>query len=330
MCAEILLSCGSDPTVLSGAELPSMGGAYCVGESDNFVFEACEYMDSFLDFNPTIAVVLNIEMDHVDYFKSMEHIRSSFGKYASLTGADGYAVYNADDTDVVSALENYGGNRISFGIESRDAYVRAVNITNYRGRYAFDVVMSGDTVTHVQLMVSGYYNIYNALAAFAACSLCGISSDDIARGLGGFCGACRRMEYKGTLGGADVYEDYGHHPTEISATLSGAKPLAQGRLFCVYQPHTYSRTAALLNEFAEAFGEADRVIFVDIYAAREKNTYGVSSQLLAERVGEKAGYADSFEAAARQLCSELCDGDVAIIMGAGDVYKVFDYIEFDE
>ena len=329
MCAEMLLHNRKEPTVLSGAELKSVGSAYYIGGREDFVFEACEYMDSFLDFNPNIAVVLNIEMDHVDYFKSMEQIRRSFAQYASLVGKDGYAVYNADDAEVVSALEGFEGERLSFGI-NQAAALRAVNITEDCGRYSFDILLYQKHFCHVDLRVSGYHNIYNALAATGACVLCGISAEDIARGLGGFCGACRRMEYKGSVNGAHVYDDYGHHPTEISATLRGAKGLAGNRLWCVYQPHTYSRTAALLDGFLGAFEDCDRVIFADIYAAREKNTYGISSELLASRLGEKGAYADSFESAANMLSSELRAGDVAVVMGAGDVYKVFDYLNFDE
>ncbi len=329
MCAEVLIDGGYDPTVLSGAELPAMNGAYCVGRSERFVFEACEYMDSFLDFNPTVAVILNIEMDHVDYFKSMEQIRESFARYASLTGEGGYAVYNADDADVVRALEGYCGNRLSFGVDSQAA-LRAVNVTEYSGRYSFDILHKGEYMCHVDLRVSGYHNVYNALAAAGACMLCGVSSEDISRGLDGFCGACRRMEYKGSVGGAEIYDDYGHHPTEISATLKGAKSMTEGRLFCVYQPHTYSRTAALFDEFAEAFEDCDKVIFADIYAAREKNIFGVSSALLAQRIGARACYADSFESAANILMGELKKGDVAVIMGAGDIYKVFDHLDFEE
>ena len=330
MCAEVLIACNSSPTVLSGAELPAMDGAYCLGESENFVFEACEYMDSFLHFNPTVAVILNIEMDHVDYFKSMEQIKCSFGSFADITGEDGYAVYNADDENVIEALTGYVGNRISFGIENEAAQMRAVNITSDNGRYGFDAVFNGELFCHIDLRVSGRHNIYNALAAATACMLAGISPEDIARGLGGFCGACRRMEYKGDVNGGAVYDDYGHHPTEISATLRGTKAMAEGRLICVYQPHTYSRTAALLDGFVKAFDSCDRVIFVDIYAAREKNVYGISSRTLADRIGERATYAESFEAAARAVTEEISAGDVAIVMGAGDVWKVFDHLEYDK
>ena len=330
MCAEILIECGSDPTVLSGAELPAMNGAYCVGESDNFVFEACEYMDSFLDFNPTVAVILNIELDHVDYFSDIEQIKRSFARYADIAGKDGYAVYNADDKDVIEALKDFEGERVSFGIEQTGAVLRAENITEYYGKYSFDIIYREEFFCHVDLRTSGYHNIYNALAAAGACLLCGICAQDIAKGLEGFCGACRRMEYKGSVGGAEVYDDYGHHPTEIASTLRGARGLARGKLICVYQPHTYSRTAALIEDFIRCFDICDKVIFVDIYAAREKDTLGVSSALLAERVGDRAGYAESFEQAAKMLEGELCVGDVAIVMGAGDVYKVFEYLTFSE
>ena len=330
MCADVLIDSGSDPTVLSGAELPSMNGAYCVGSSPNFVFEACEYMDSFLDFNPTVAVILNIEMDHVDYFKSMEQIKSSFAKYASLVGNDGYAIYNSDDENVLDALKTFEGNRISFAVNDKSATVRAEKIEKNLCGYSFDIIYEKSKLCHVDLRVSGYHNIYNALAAASACVLCGLTGEEIARGLASFCGACRRMEYKGSVGGADVYDDYGHHPTEIAATLRGAKEITEGRLFCVYQPHTYSRTAALFEEFARSFEACDRVIFVDIYAAREKNTFGVSSSALAERLGERASYANDFKAAAVALASELRVGDVAVVMGAGDIYKVFDYLPFTE
>ena len=334
MCAEILIGCGADPTVLSGAELPAMQGAYCVGNSENFVFEACEYMDSFLHFNPNVAVILNIEMDHVDYFSSMEQIKTSFANYAALVGKDGVVIYNSDDNNVIDALGDLEARRISFAINDKSASFVADNIVKVSGRYSFDIFRNGSFFCHVDLRVPGYHNIYNSLAAAAACAECGVCSDDIAKGLWNFCGACRRMEYKGSVDGADVYDDYGHHPTEIKATLEGAKALGNGRLFCVYQPHTYSRTAALLDEFAASFGDCDRVIFADIYAAREINTFGVSSGLLAqltqEKTGVKSSAAASFEECAKILESEMRAGDIAVVMGAGDIYKVFDFLKFDD
>lgn len=331
MIAETLIRGGADPTVLSGAELSIMGGAYCVGESQRFVFEACEYMDSFLDFCPTVAIVLNIEMDHVDYFKSMEQIRSSYARFAALTGEDGCAILNADDPEVIAALADYRGERITFSTKDGKCDYVAKNITVYRGRSSFDLIEKGSLLCRATLGVTGAHHVYNALAAAAACRRCGLSADAIREGLVHFGGAKRRMEFKGSLNGAEIYDDYGHHPTEIRATLGGAKGICEenGRLFCVYQPHTYSRTAALLDDFSAAFGSADRVILAPIYAARETDTLGVSSKLLAERVGSKACYLPTLEEIADLLRRELTIGDTLVVMGAGDIYKLFDLLNAD-
>lgn len=326
MCAATFIGAGVSPTVLSGAELDIMGGAYTVGDGEDFVFEACEYMDSFLDFNPSIAVILNIEMDHVDYFHSMEQIRASFAKYASLTGEGGFAVANADDENVRLALAEYRGTRVLFGIHSEDAELRAVDISESCGRYSFDIQKSGRYFCHVDLSVTGYHNIYNALACAAAADLSGISPEDISRGLASFRGAKRRMEYRGRLKGAELYDDYGHHPTEVHTTLKGAKGLARNRLICVFQPHTYSRTKALLGEFSSAFEFADKVLLSDIYAAREKDDGSVSSHKLAELIGERAVYCGDIPSTAKSLRETLSDGDVAVVMGAGDIWKIFDII----
>ncbi|MBO5416580.1 MAG: UDP-N-acetylmuramate--L-alanine ligase [Clostridia bacterium] len=326
MCAATFIGAGVSPTVLSGAELDVMSGAYTVGEGEDFIFEACEYMDSFLDFNPTVAVILNIEMDHVDYFHSMEQIHRSFAKYASLTTESGFAVANVDDENVLIALKDYAGTLVSFGIDSEDALYRATDISCDRGRYSFNIKKRGEQFCRVALSVTGYHNIYNALACAAAADLCGISPEDISRGLASFCGAKRRMEYKGNLGGAELYDDYGHHPTEVHTTLRGAKGLAGGRLVCVFQPHTYSRTKALLEEFSLAFEYADKVLLADIYAARERDDGSVSSRALAEKIGEKAVYCGAIEDTANALREELRDGDVAVVMGAGDIWKIFDIL----
>ena len=326
MCAEVFIDAGVSPTVLSGAELDIMGGAYTVGEGGDFIFEACEYMDSFLDFNPTVAVILNVEMDHVDYFHSIEQIRSSFAKYASITGEGGYAVANMDDENVRLSLADYRGTLISFGVDSAELDFRGVNISCERGRYCFDILKKGEFFCHVSLSVTGRHNIYNALACAAAADICGLSAEAISRGLAKFRGAKRRMEYRVTLDGADIYEDYGHHPTEISTTLAGAKGLAEGRLICVYQPHTYSRTKALFDDFSRAFDAADRVLLCDVYAAREIDDGTVSSALLAEAIGERATYCGGIADTAHALRKELRAGDLAIVMGAGDIYKVFEVL----
>ena len=327
MCAETLMLADTDPTILSGAELASMGGAYRVGGEEYFLFEACEYMDSFLDFNPTVSVILNIEMDHVDYFKSMEHIKHSYLEFARLSGKQGICVANIDGKNVREALSDYEGTVIWFGLGNERADFRAVNIVQVKGCYGFDIIAFGEYLCTVQLKVGGYHNIYNALATAAALTASGIGGEDIKRGLEAFVGASRRMEYKGELNGARVFDDYGHHPTEVRATLAGARDMTEGRLFCVFQSHTYSRTAALLDEFAEALRIADRVVITDIYAARETDTKGMTPELFAERVGEKAVACPAFYKAAELLRKELEPGDVAVVMGAGDVWHTFDFLD---
>ena len=329
MCAEALMLADTDPTILSGAELASMNGAYRVGGEEYFLFEACEYMDSFLDFNPTVSVILNIEMDHVDYFKSMEHIKQSYLSFARLSGRQGICVANMDSRNVREALADYGGTVVWFALGNERADFRAVNIIQNRGCYGFDILAFGEYLCSVQLKVGGYHNIYNALATAAALTASGIKGEDIRRGLEAFRGASRRMEYKGEMNGARVFDDYGHHPTEVRATLAGARDMTEGegRLFCVFQSHTYSRTAALLDEFAEALNIADRVIITDIYAARETDTKGITPELFAERVGEKAVACPAFYKAAEVLRKELLPGDIAIVMGAGDVWHTFDFLD---
>lgn len=332
MLAHVFMACDADPTVMSGAELSEMGGAYRIGGKENFIFEACEYMDSFLSFYPSTAVILNIEMDHVDYFHDMEQIKNSFAAFAgkTLDGDDGCAVMNYDDANVRDVAKRYAGRVVSFGVKDASADYTAKDIVYRRGLASFDVFCRGERLCRAELSVPGEHNVYNALAAFAAAHDAGLPADGIARGLHGFVGAKRRMEFKGKLNGADVYDDYGHHPTEVSSTLSGAAKMGYDRLWCVYQPHTYSRTAELLEDFSRAFESADRVIFADIYAARETNTYGVSSEKLAQLVGERAEYSDSFEKIAASLKERVRAGDAVIVMGAGDIYKIFSLLDLEK
>ncbi len=327
MCAEVLMGANKNPTVLSGAPLASMGGSYRVGGKDFFVFEACEYMDSFLDFLPTLAVVLNVELDHVDYFSDLAHVKRSYLAFANKAEA---CVANADDANVRDALGEYGKPIIYFGVESEDAEYRAENIQMGKHGYEFDITHNGELVCHVALSVLGYHNIYNALAAAAALDYSGVSAEAIGKGLSSFSGAQRRAEYKGALCDVPIYDDYAHHPTEIATTLRGFKAECRGRLFCVFQSHTYSRTAALFDGFAESLAIADRVIVTDIYSARETDTMGMSPELLANAVslhGAQACAVHSFEEAAELLKAELVRGDMALVMGAGDVFHTFDYLD---
>ena len=331
MCAEILLA-AADPTVLCGAQLPALGDSPCrIGEArDHFLFEACEYMDSFLDFNPTLAVILNVGMDHVDYFHSIEQIRTSFLRFAERTkGGDraGRVLYNADDAETRCAIASYDGEKIGFGIACA-AEFGARMIEESKGSISFDFYRREEKLCRVTLRATGRHNVYNALAAASAATLCGFTPAQIATGLANYRGAHRRMEYKGRLpSGAVVYDDYGHHPDEIRATLAGARSMGYERILCAYQPHTYSRTAGLLEEFSTAFGDADCVYFADIYAAREQNVFGVTSQTLAERVGDKARYSGTLKTLAQMLARDAEDGDLVIVMGAGDIYQVFDQLQ---
>lgn len=324
MCAQIFMEGETDPTVTSGAALRAMGGYYRIGSEEHFIFEACEYMDSFLDFYPTTAVILNIEMDHVDYFHSMEQIRNSYRAFSekTLSADNGCVIYNADDEEVRRTLLGFPGKTVSIGRWEK-ADFSARNVECEKGRYRFDFCHGDDLLVRIALSVPGEHHVINALAAATAAYLAGIVPERIREGLLHFCGAERRMEYKGEVMGASVYDDYGHHPTEIRTTLAGAKKISDGKLYCLFQPHTYSRTKSLFADFAESFGDCDGVFLVDIYAAREMNTLGVSSELLREAIGEKAQYCPTFRDAAGAVRETLSAGDTLVVMGAGNVYDIF-------
>ena len=330
MCATVFMEGEADPTVLSGAELDAMGGAYRIGQSENFIFEACEYMDSFLDFNPSLAIILNIELDHVDYFSSIEQVCYSYARFAAITGSEGTVIANADNEYIPVALEGYEGKVITFGVATKSADYTAINIRYPNGFAEFDVMFKEEFIAHVKLSVTGEHNVYNALAAFAAGHVSGLDPEKIAVGLAKFQGAKRRMEYKGTVNGALVFDDYGHHPTEVATTLEGVAKRGAERLFCVFQPHTYTRTYTLMDDFAQSFDTVDRAYIADIYPARETDDLGISGKTLAIRIGEKAEYVSGFENIANELNSTLFPGDILVVMGAGDIYKLFDFLKFDE
>ena len=328
MCAQIFMDAQRDPTVTSGASLAGMGGYYRIGGNEDFIFEACEYMDSFLDFCPTVAIVLNIEMDHVDYFKSMEQIRTSYRLFCDkvLKEEGGCIICSSDDEEVMRMTDGFSGRIYTVGTQARNGVLPdylAENCTLRHGKYTFSVRHHGESLCEIRLRVPGKHQIINALSAFAAAHIAGIPAEEIARALAAFTGADRRMEYKGELNGADLYDDYGHHPTEVRTTLEGASGMDYNRIACLFQPHTYSRTKALFPDFARAFDAVDRVFLVDIYAAREIDTLGVSSALLAEAIGDKAEYCPSFPDAAAAVKQYLKPGDALIVMGAGNVYDIF-------
>ena len=328
MCAQIFMSALCDPTVMSGAPMRSMGGAFRLGGEQSMIFEACEYKDSFLDFNPNVAVILNCELDHVDYFKSMEHIRASFAAFAERAGEGGCVIYNADDRETCLSVQDVKARRVTFGIENAACDYRASNVQLTRGYASFDLWHKDRPMGRVSLRVPGAHNVYNALAAAAAAHVCGICSRDIIRGLEDFEGALRRMEYKGKMNGADVFDDYGHHPTEVKATLHESRLLGEGRLICAFQPHTFSRTATLFDDYVEALCEADAVVVAPIYAAREVDDCGVSATKLAAAVNAAAGRevaqgCEDMALVAGALCRLAQPGDTVIVMGAGNIDSVY-------
>ena len=241
-----------DPTVVVGAVIPEEGRAFRTGSDGNFIFEACEYCDSFLSFYPTVAVVLNISLDHTDYFKDIAHIRNSFTKFMNNTVADGVSVYNLDDQNCRLAAEGVKGKKSTFSAEGDDnADYCAKNVFDESGFFGFDVYKKGEKLCSVKLSAPGKHNVSNALAAFAACDLSGLDVSEIKSGIESFKGVGRRFEYKGLLNGAKVFDDYAHHPEEIRATLSAARRLTGGKVFCVFQPHNYSRLRDLYDDFAK-------------------------------------------------------------------------------
>ena len=333
MLEKIFTVAGCDPTVSCGAVMKDTGTAHRIGSDDTFIFEACEYMDSFLDFYPTIAVILNIEMDHVDYFHSMEQIESSYAKFAAKTEPDGYAVVNIGDDNVMRAVSGYRGHLVTFGVERLDADYSAENISFDRGYGSFDIVHNEKTMCRVTLRVLGAHSICDALAAAAASHTAGIAPDAIARGLSSYEGAGRRMEFCGNAkSGADIFSDYAHHPTEISTTCSAASKMGYDRVVCVFQPHTYSRTKELFDNFSDALANsgAAEIVLSKIYSARETDTLGVSSQLLAasiRKTGKKATSFEDFTDIASYLKETTGEGDMILIMGAGDIPAVIELIK---
>lgn len=320
-----------DPTVSCGAPMKDVGGR-CdrIGAEDYFIFEACEYMDSFLDFYPTDVIVLNIEPDHLDYFRDLDHIENSFAKFLDRAGASGTAYLNLNDDNVMRAAKNYTGRIVTFGVDNSAADYNATDIIIDHGRPSFTVKHKGNSVCRISMHVPGAHNVCDALAASAAALEHGISSEALVQALAEFDGAVRRMDRHGeTKNGAVVFDDYAHHPTEISSTLDAASQLEHNRIFCVFQPHTYSRTKELFDDFAAALShkEIHQVILAEIYSARETDTLGVSSILLADAVCLRGGNCISLpttDEIISHLKNSCIQGDIILVMGAGDINQICD------
>ena len=324
MLADILLLAGKDPTVSIGGMLDSIGGNLRAGGQDIFLVEACEYTNSFLSFYPTVGIILNVEADHLDFFKDLDDIRKSFRKFAELLPQDGRGclILNGDIRDKSFFTEGLGCEVRTFGKDPSCMYT-ARNITyDETARPSYDLYTGGKLRGRVKLGLPGEHNVWNSLAAVACADRLGIAFEAVTAALAACRGSHRRFEYKGSLNGFTVVDDYAHHPQEIAATLKTAALCPHRRLVVAFQPHTYSRTKALFDEFAKALCAADEVLLTDIYAAREKDDLGVSSALLAERIGElgtKAVYLPGFPELEAYIRENLQPGDLLITMGAGNI-----------
>ena len=320
MCTHILLAAGRDPSVMLGGTLPILGAGHRVGRGDTIIAESCEYCNSFLSFAPTMAVILNVEEDHLDFFKDLEDIEQSFRKFAELTPASGgHVVANWDNANVRKTLEGVQRPLFTFSMTDRQANCRAENLTWERGLPTFDIVVNGERYARVSLRVGGTHNVSNALAAASAAYVLGAPGEAVERGLDTFTGAGRRFEKKGVYNGADVYDDYAHHPDELRALLTMAGTLGYQRVVCAFQPHTYTRTAALFDGFVDALKLAGLTVLAPIYAARETDTLGMSSQRLALEI-PGAVCLDSLEETGRYLAKIARPGDLILTVGAGDIY----------
>lgn len=325
MISQILLEAKTDPTITVGGILEAINGNLRVGESEVFISEACEYTNSFLNFRPKYSIILNVEAEHLDFFKDLDDIRKSFHKFAANTLADGATIINGEIDNYTEIVEGLPQRIITYGLNSSYDYY-AENITyDEKACAIFSVMHDGQKIMDVHLNVPGKHNVSNSLAAIALCDIMDIPNEAVISGLLKFGGANRRFQYKGKIDGITIIDDYAHHPTEIKATLTAAANYPHERLVLVFQPHTYSRTKAFLDDFAEVLSMADVVVLADIYAAREQNTYGVSSKdilNLLKKKGTEAYYLPSFEEIEKFLLKNCINGDLLITMGAGNVVEI--------
>ena len=317
MCTHIFMAAEADPTVMIGGTLPLLHSGYRVGRGDTIILESCEYCNSFLSFFPTVAVILNVEADHLDFFKDLEDIKRSFRRFAELVPSTGSVIVNADNEGARSVAQ--GLNAFTFGLEP-GAACTAVNLREEKGRPVFDIHVHGRFYARAALRVYGRHNISNALAAASAAYVLGIPGKAVEEGLGSFTGAGRRFEYKGAFNGAEIYDDYAHHPDELHALLTTARELGYRRLIVAFQPHTYSRTAKLFDQFVEELKLPDVTILAEIFAAREQNTQGISSADLCRHV-PGAVYCSTLDKVTEQLRKTAQPGDLILTVGAGDICR---------
>ena len=317
MCAHIFLAAQRDPSIMIGGVLPALGAGHRVGHGDTIILESCEYCNSFLSFFPTVAVILNVDADHLDFFKDLEDVKRSFRRFAELVPETGFVVADRDDANTMDALSGLDRPTVTFGLEEGD--VHAANLTWHGGFADFDAIVNGQPYALISLSVPGIHNVRNAMAAGAAAHCLNGPAAAVEEGLRAFHGAGRRFEKKGEFHGAMVYDDYAHHPHELQALLTTAKGLGYRRVICAFQPHTYSRTHELFHDFVEVLKVPDITLLAEIYAARETNTLGISSNDLALEIPGSI-YCPTLADVTRQLRRLAQPGDLILTVGAGDIY----------
>lgn len=320
MASHILMAAEADPTIMIGGTLPLLHAGHRVGAGDTIVMESCEYCNSFLNFYPTVAVILDIEADHLDFFKDLDEIKQSFREFASHVPENGTVIVNLDDENTMDAVRGLERNIMTFSLTDK-ADIWPKNLVSLGTQTDFDVMYHGRKFTHVTLRVPGIHNVKNALAATAAAICLGCGPLAVKYGLSAFGGAGRRFEFKGKYNGADIYDDYAHHPGELQALLDAVEPLGYKRTIVIFQPHTYSRTKALFDDFVEQLRRPDMTIMAEIYAAREQNTIGISSKDIADQIPNSLYFA-SFDEIIKTLRWTAAPGDLILTVGAGDIYKV--------
>jgi len=317
MLSQILIGSGFDPSAIIGGKLPFIGGNSYVGQSDIIVCEACEYVDTFLQLNPFISIILNIDADHLDYFKNLDNIKKSFNQFSKQT--TGLLVINGDDQNTLDAVRDVDIQKITFGFGENCDY-RAVNISADKGVHEqYDLLYKGEKLTSVKLIVPGRHNIYNSLAAAATAHYLGATPNEISENLHKFGGVHRRFEILGTPCGITVADDFAHHPTELTATLNAAMQMGFNKVWAVFQPHTFSRTAMLLDDFAEALKIPDVAIVSEILPVRETNTYNIYATDLTAKIPGSV-YRKTFEEITDYVCQNAKEGDLILTMGGGNVY----------
>ena len=319
MCTHIFMAAQADPTVMIGGTLPLLNSGYRVDQGDTISLESCEYCNSFLSFFPTVAIILNVEADHLDFFKDLQDIEHSFHKFADLVPSAGHIIVNVDNQGAMDSVAGLEHPVFTFGLD-HPADCTAVNLREENGHPVFDIVIRGEPYAHVTLNVFGRHNVLNALAAASAAYALGLPGSAVEAGLASFSGAGRRFEHKGTFNGAEVYDDYAHHPDELHALLTTARSLGYQRVIVAFQPHTYSRTSKLFDEFVQELKLADVAIVAEIYAAREQNTIGISSADLCRNIPGSV-YCSTLDKVTDNLRRLANPGDLILTVGAGDIYR---------